>query len=366
MTHRRSGATSLDVGPFLWGMRLDLSIFGGSAALGLAIAAVASVLHLEDLPESGWLLLVLGVDVAHVHTTWFRTYFDGAELRRHPWRYLLVPILAYALGFLAFQRGSIAFWRVIAYLAVFHFIRQQVGWVALYRARRGGASPWERFTDDFAVYAATFVPILYWHEHAQEKSIAWFMRGDFIDLSGTDRTAMLWWIWGLALGLFFGRAGVIAWRQRRLELGKLCVVLTTAVCWFVGIVATDSDTVFTATNVLPHGIPYIWLLHRYSRARRSELAGRGSAELGFPRTWQGLWSIAFCCAYVEEIGWHRFVDLDRAWLFGSGQPVSSVTLAFLVPLLAIPQLSHYLLDGVIWRRGDSRGRPAQRQAIGLP
>jgi hypothetical protein len=40
-------------------------------------------------------------------------------------------------------------------------------------------------------------------------------------------------------------------------------------------------------------------------------------------------------------------------------------LALLVPLLALPQATHYVLDGMLWRRGDTRRLPAQRRALGF-
>jgi hypothetical protein len=56
---------------------------------------------------------------------------------------------------------------------------------------------------------------------------------------------------------------------------------------------------------------------------------------------------------------------DRGWLFGSSSfEVPPAALAFLVPLLALPQGIHYVLDGMLWRRTDTRARPAQRAALG--
>jgi len=36
-----------------------------------------------------------------------------------------------------------------------------------------------------------------------------------------------------------------------------------------------------------------------------------------------------------------------------------------VPLLALPQITHYLLDGLLWRRGETARLPAQRRALGF-
>ena len=40
-------------------------------------------------------------------------------------------------------------------------------------------------------------------------------------------------------------------------------------------------------------------------------------------------------------------------------------LAVVVPLLMVPQATHYVLDGLLWRRKDTRRLPAQRRALGL-
>ncbi|MFH4043607.1 hypothetical protein WAI98_20490, partial [Acinetobacter baumannii] len=56
-------------------------------------------------------------------------------------------------------------------------------------------------------------------------------------------------------------------------IGKDIVVATTAICWYLGIVAFNSDYAFTVTNVIIHGVPYFALIYVYAKARR-ETAGR--------------------------------------------------------------------------------------------
>ena len=46
-------------------------------------------------------------------------------------------------------------------------------------------------------------------------------------------------------------------------------------------------------------------------------------------------------------------------------PEQVLAMALVVPLLALPQAVHYVLDGVLWRRDDTRTRPAQRRALGF-
>ncbi|MGC4086489.1 MAG: hypothetical protein QM756_01070 [Polyangiaceae bacterium] len=331
--------------------------------LALALGLAGGALGIQALPDGAWLLLVLAVDVAHVHATWFRTYLDGAELKRRPWRYALAPCLAYALGVWAYAHGALTFWRALAYLAVFHFVRQQVGWVALYRARAGAANGrWERVVDEAAVYAATLYPLLVWHTQPQ-KEFSWFVTGDFVALSAGPWLSFAEAVWLAALGIFFGRELWRAVRQRRLALGKALVVASTALTWHVGIVEAQSDFLFTATNVIPHGVPYAWLLFAYTRERAYE-APRWSAghvaAAGFAAFTAVLVGFAFC----EQWAWDRFVEHDRGWLFGEGPLLSPALLAWLVPLLALPQATHYLLDAVLWRRGEARELPALGRALG--
>lgn len=355
-------ASGFSLGPWLFGARTDSWLFAGSSAVALGIGWLGTRLGLSALPEVGWLFLVLGVDVAHVHATWFRTYFDRAELARKPLRYLFVPLAAYALSAAAYRVGALTFWRALAYLAVFHFVRQAVGWVALYRAKAGSTGLLERLLDDAAVYAATLYPLLVWHAHAAEKGFSWFVPGDFVALPLSEFLPLARLLWVALLGAFFLREVRRWFSTRTLMLGKSLVVASTALAWHVGIVQNESDFMFTASNVIPHGVPYAWLLFAYARERVKAGAGfrMGQVVLG------GF--AAFCAvligfAFVEQLAWDRLVEHERPWLFGASSPLSERWLAWVVPLLALPQATHYLLDGLLWRRAESQAVPAQRAAL---
>jgi len=58
-------------------------------------------------------------------------------------------------------------------------------------------------------------------------------------------------------------------------------------------------------------------------------------------------------AFIEELLWDRAVWHDRSWLFGEPWNAGSAMKLVIVPLLALPQLTHYLLDGFIWQRHES-------------
>jgi len=154
------------------------------------------------------------------------------------------------------------------------------------------------------------------------------------------------------LAIYAVRAAI----ARPVVWGKHVVVATTAACWYVGIVATNADYAFTVTNVFIHGVPYLTLVYLYARAASREPASTGGVTALLLDRRRGL--IVFCTtlwaiAYFEELIWDRAIWHDRSWLFGAGFDAGGAALV-LVPLLAVPQLSHYILDGFLWRK---RGNP---------
>ena len=76
-------------------------------------------------------------------------------------------------------------------------------------------------------------------------------------------------------------------------------------CWYVGIVALDSDYAFTVTNVLIHGIPYFALVYFTRRTAgtappSSDVVSKVGRVIGFLGV---LWMIA----YAEELLWDRAI-----------------------------------------------------------
>jgi hypothetical protein len=166
---------------WLFSRTADLAAFGGSAALALALVAVGAAndwLH-SDTPEWTWVTAILLVDVAHVYATGFRVYFVPQELKRRPWLYGLTPALGWLIGVSLYSEGEVIFWQVLAYLAVFHFVRQQYGWVALYRARAHECDRWGALVDAAAIYMATLWPLVWWHAHLP-RAFWWFREHDFL------------------------------------------------------------------------------------------------------------------------------------------------------------------------------------------
>jgi hypothetical protein len=351
--------------PWLHSLPFDLSLILAPALLATIVAWVLGMHGEAGAEESiwAWALLVIGVDVAHVYSTLYRVYFDAAERRRRQTLYTLTPLLCWVLAVMVHSAaGDLWFWRALAYLAVFHFVRQQYGFAMLYR-RREAPAPWERRFDGLTVYAATLYPLVFWHT-SSPRQFAWFLQGDFlqVDAPGLERAA--WVAYAAILGAYVAKELVAAIRRRWINVPKNLVVAGTAVSWYVGIVAFDGDLTFTVTNVVAHGVPYVALVWVFGRrggrigrpddgpaipARRAD-----SAWWFWPAAVPAFVGLLVVLAYLEEGLWDAFVWREHAELFPlftrlPHLPPGSL-MHLVVPLLAVPQMTHYVLDGFIWRR----------------
>jgi len=331
---------------WLFSAPIDLSVFLGSAVVSLVLLAIGWKIGIlnEDSPDWTWISAVLLIDVAHVWSTSFRVYFDAEEFRRRIWLYILVPIFGYVVGIALYSEGELTFWKALAIIAVFHFVRQQYGWVALYRAKLREKSVVTWWIDAAAIYLATVYPLAFWMT-SLPRNFQWFVPNDFFSLPEAVEK-ILFPIYVLALCAYFGKSIYLYFKEDFLNIGKDIVVATTAVCWYVGIVALNSDYAFTVTNVIIHGVPYFALIYFYAKSRR-ETAGKFYQKIS--GNWIVFLATLWALAYVEELVWNRGVWHERNWIFGGNWNLEDWKM-YLVPLLAVPQLTHYILDGFIWRR----------------
>jgi hypothetical protein len=308
--------------------------FGGSASVG---------------PEA-WLLLVVGLDVTHVYATLFRTYLDPRERGAHGGLLTLVPVFCWALATGVHAASPALFWTLVAYTAVFHFIRQQYGLMKLYGTVHDLRDRRRRWLDGAMVGAATLYPLLWWHAHLP-RSFAWFVDGDFLPLPLVVADAAGVAYACVAAAYLLGH-GARFRRGEPFNLPRQAVVGGTALAWYVGIVRYDTDLAFTVTNVVGHAVPYLALVWVYGENRE---ALQPPARPLFVAAWAPL-LLAFLVSlsYLEEGLWDGFVWRDHGHLFRWSTTLPVVEGGWrdlVVPLLILPQLTHYVLDGFIWRLG---------------
>ncbi|KAA3438653.1 hypothetical protein [Rufibacter hautae] len=312
--------------------------------------------HVKSLPVPAWVLLVLLIDVGHVYSTLFRTYFEKETLQQRRQLLLWVPFIAYAGGILLYSLGEGVFWRVLAYLAVYHFVRQQYGFMRLY-SRQEERPKWEYLFDSICVYAATLLPLLYWHLEGS-RHFNWFVEDDFVRLA---YPAAAPWVAFLNIGLFLVyllKEAWVYWQTRRFNLPRNLVIMGTFLAWYIGIVQYNGDLIFTTFNVVSHGIPYLALVWISRKKQKNSTSSHRQTNWKYQLV-MGLTGVGFfiglvvVLAYLEEGLWDALVWREHPQVFSSFQMLPQIEdqllLSILVPLLALPQMTHYLLDGFIWK-----------------
>ena len=314
-----------------------------------------------QLPLWAWVVFILGVDVGHVWSSLFRTYLDPEEFKTHKKLLILTPIILFVASVTVLSFSMLWFWRLMAYVAVFHFIKQQFGFVALYKLKAGEKRK-QLLSDKRIIYLATLYPVVYWHFNS-DASFNWFMGNDFFQLHALFKNQVAvqtifeilnWGYWGLiAIWLSFEIKAIL--KGERVSIGKILWVLTTALNWWFGIVYFNSDVIFSVSNVVAHGIPYVALIYFYN-LKKKELMAQVNMKVIWRLRWIAILLFTIIlAAIVEEYFWDMFVYREHHQFFETilpynwNQTTTKWGLVFAVAILALPQQTHYIIDGFIWK-----------------
>lgn len=322
----------------------------------LAVIFLFPAIFSDDaaMPDYWWVALILLIDVAHVYSTLYRTYFDKKTFEQQKNRLVIIPFVSFVVGVLLYSVGPGLFWSILAYLAVFHFVRQQYGFMRIY-ARKENYNAWFRRIDAITIYTATIYPILYWH-FSGDRTFNWFVEGDFVkfnvsEISLTITTVIYFFV----IGLYIIKEFIQTIKTASFNVPRNAVVVGTVLSWYFGIVYFNGDMAFTLLNVVSHGIPYmalIWIYGRKSSAK-DERAGKFIKVVFSKYGILIFLAVIFLLAYLEEglwdiTLWKEHTSLFKIFHFGDVKPADTA-LAIIVPLLALPQVTHYVIDGFIWR-----------------
>lgn len=302
-----------------------------------------------EVTSMWWIILVLFTDVAHVYSTLFRFYWEKQTFVQFKRHLILIPLIGLLAGIALHLAGAMLFWRVLAYAAVFHFVRQQYGFMRLY-SRTEPYNKRNRIIDSLAIYSATLYPLLYWHMYKTNK-INWFVKDDFIQLPQSIAPYVTG-LYYLILATNVAKELHLVIKERRFNLPRNGIIAGTYLSWYGGIIVFNGDLIFTMMNVVAHGIPYMALVYIYARRKST-----ATVQVPWKKIMAFLLTI-FLLAYFEESLWDIFVWKDHTDIFPFFAAIpelnSHVILSIVVPLLALPQITHYVVDGFIWRMSGSK------------
>eukprot|EP01061_Rhynchopus_euleeides_P015554 TRINITY_DN26512_c0_g1_i1.p2 TRINITY_DN26512_c0_g1~~TRINITY_DN26512_c0_g1_i1.p2 ORF type:complete len:390 (+),score=109.23 TRINITY_DN26512_c0_g1_i1:69-1172(+) len=309
----------------------------------------------EELPLWGYAIVVVFCDVGHVWGTLFRCYLDTEENGRKWLLYNASPVAIFALTFfIHYAWSESAFWMLVGYTAIFHFIRQQWGFLCLYRARAKESKG--RLVDRIVHAVGALAPIVAWHADTA-RSFDWFMRDDpfLVRLpEGCRQAALCVWL-----------ATAAAYAAYQVSLGpagrNLVKVGVMGCCWLtwaVGILCPHKLIAVFFLNMF-HAAPSYMIVFFTARNKfRVKPPPTDAERLMIYLTRPGAWPlyIAFfvAIAVVEEVFWEAFVWRDYFPDLFTFE-MNALGNSFFTALLSTPQVTHYFLDAFIWKLESNPG-----------
>lgn len=308
----------------------------------------------KDFPVVAWVVLILLIDVAHVYSTLYRTYFDNATFNKQRLLLTYVPLLSWIGGVILYAIDGMLFWRVLAYLAVYHFIRQQYGFMRIY-SRKEKYNKLNAWIDRLAIYYGAGYPVIFWHLHAP-RNFDWFVKGDFYYFKSEPIAVAALVLYLAVITAYVIKEILLVIRNKQLNIPRNAIIAGTFLSWYFGIVYFNADLAFTTINVVAHGIPYMALVWIYGKRKygKHHHESKGISLKLFGKYGIVLFLLViFFFAFLEEGIWDAMVWKDHTQLFKMfsflPQVSDSTLLAVIVPLLSLPQVTHYVLDGFIWK-----------------
>lgn len=322
-------------------------------------------------PNWAWIPLFMFSEYAHLYSTIYRTYLDPTEFNKNRIVFLTVPVVCFLFCFYLTHFGELWYWRVITYMATYHFVRQQYGFMRMY-SRNEQLSQMASTLDALVIYVGALYPLIFEHLHLP-RNYNWGMAGEtdvFIPLYLGEYE----WIpraayWAIVI-LYFGKEFLSFYRTNTFNLPKNLMIFGTLLSWYVGLIIFNGDFSFYIFTQLTHSIPYMALVWMYgdkkwnhkdiskAKAENKPLV----AQLFKPQMFFLFVGFLALFAYLDAGLWnkvfgHEFPDIFPEF-FSLLSPNSDLGKRLLIALLTLPQINHYWLDAFIWRmrKGPSQWR----------
>ena len=309
----------------------------------------------NEIPLWGYLIVVVFCDVGHVWGTIFRCYLDTSENKRRWFLYNVTPVVIFLSTFILHYFVSVGLcWMIIGYIAIYHFIRQQWGFLCLYRARAEESSDY--LIDRFVHLAGALGPILMWHSDP-DRNFDWFMREDpFIVKIPSQWYPVIVFSYVLVFVGYYSRA-VFQNKITKYPM-KFLVVAFCWLTWIIGVLLPHKLIAVFFLNMF-HAAPSYMIVFFTARNKWSVNEPPTDSErlvkyLVKPGNWWIYLSFFIVIAILEECLWETFVWRDyfpNKFNF----EVNQLGVSFFTSLLSLPQTTHYVLDAFIWKLGSNPG-----------
>lgn len=305
----------------VFGRKEDLIIFVGPLLLAIpyGIACYYFSLHYPvQLFHIGWMIIL---DTPHVYAG--LAMMSVTQASRSLRSKMIVTMIIVAAIFTALSLGgnSKMAGTIFVHLSAWHFIRQSQTWQMIALKRRDDVTKNEYWINLFAINAVTWGPLIY--SLSQRPAFGWYSLGDMILLPVFLQYITLpMTILGILLYIvYYLRNKKLSWNST-----QHLIFMSITIAW--GLARFFPSTYWSASLiVLPHGIPYLYLLFRYTNnkiERRKFILS--------------IICIGFIFGSIFQVIESGVINVH----------LSSKGIEFLFIFMIITTTLHYLLDKIFW------------------
>lgn len=267
------------------------------------------------------------VDMSHVCSTLFIGVRRRAEGRISRLVFYGGPALVLAGGSALYAASPMLFFAGLAYASVFHFYRQQHGWLMLSRARAAEPAS-TRWIDTLFMLNLIQYPVVFWHSPESRIELSYLNPGDMLLRAPAALAAASCWLFWAANAAYLLWICAEAARGRVISAGKALLLGSTFALFYGGLVLANDFSFWWFTAAIVHGGPYLHLVYRES----FPAAARRAAP-----------ALAFTAAALGLALWWEYGPKFESY-------APAFVTAQLFPLFWLPTLLHYFFDAFVWLR----------------
>lgn len=303
------------------------------------------------------ILAVLLIDWGHIFAQYHRIYSNPLEDKKLKWVYpisylLCIPVIAALVHYS--NAGIID--TLLVYFVIYHFIKQQFGFIKIYSKTDGPKSQRESVTETVLFYSSMAAPVLLWHVKGIGYEFKWtmlFWKSPFLEY-------LVWPVFAVyltSLCLYIHDEYKRTQRNGMFNIPKNLALLTAMIGWGGVSVLTHAPMLIMFTVVLTHDLSYffyVWMIGR-----------RDHKTIKQKVHWFSWWSIPGFIAYfvflivlgdvimtvhlesTQDPNWNYVIwgqifngiGVQKGWLLSFGWAIFFAT-----------QAHHYYIDRYLWKK----------------
>ncbi len=323
----------------------------------LAVFKLPPFTGLDEKTFQFIIILVLFVDWAHIFAQYHRIFCNPLEEKKlklvYPISYLLaIPVVAIIVGFLSPPFVD----TLLVYFVIFHFIKQQFGFIKIYSKTDGPKTKLVSRMDDLFVYLSMFTPVVYWHTKSFDYNYKWvsmFIKSPVFN----------WILWPMLVAYFltfifyikneFARTKT----NNQFNIPKNIAILVAMLSWGIVSILSDSKLLIIFTVTFTHDVSYTFYVWFVGRRDEHILKKRVN--------WFSWWSVPGFFIYFAVLILfshvifvvHLEMTMDHNWdyyiygkFFNSISKAEGFWLNIGWSLFFATQAHHYFIDRFLWKK----------------